>query len=233
MRRQIAPASFLASLALFKGLPTSALDRLAAGASLRRLARGASLFRPGETPTGLHALVFGRIALRAIGPDGERVVDVITPGTTFGEPVLLLNRPYIVAAAALADSLVLHVARDTVIAEIDGNPAFRWRVITTLASRIEGLVTTLQDYALSSASRRFVAWLLRRRAVAAAHTAVVITLPGTKKSLASQLNLSAEHLSRVMHELAARGLIVIRAREVRIPDPDRLRAWQLSDASDS
>jgi CRP-like cAMP-binding protein len=88
-------------------------------------------------------------------------------------------------------------------------------------------VRELETYALGSGGRRFAAWLLRlvpREQAGAAE----VTLPAAKRAIASQLNLSAEHLSRMLRELMAQGLIDVRARKVGIPDVRRLRDWARS-----
>ena len=43
--------------------------------------------------------------------------------------------------------------------------------------------------------------------------------------LASRLNLTPEHFSRVLHELAEQGLIDIDGRNIEIRDLERLRAY--------
>ena len=50
-----------------------------------------------------------------------------------------------------------------------------------------------------------------------------VTLPTSKAIVASRLNLTPEHFSRILHELAAAGLIEVNGRAVRIPDLERLR----------
>jgi CRP-like cAMP-binding protein len=52
-----------------------------------------------------------------------------------------------------------------------------------------------------------------------------VTLPAAKRAIASQLNFSPEHLSRILRELALEGLIEVSGRKLRIPDLERLRAW--------
>jgi CRP-like cAMP-binding protein len=52
-----------------------------------------------------------------------------------------------------------------------------------------------------------------------------LPLPAAKRAIASRLNLSAEHLSRILRHLTAEGLIEVRGRTVDIPDVARLRAW--------
>jgi len=54
---------------------------------------------------------------------------------------------------------------------------------------------------------------------------IEVTLPATKGVVASRLNLTLEHFSRILHELAAEGLIEVRGRSVHIRDVDRLRGF--------
>lgn len=224
IRRAVDVRDFLRHLPLFAGLGAEELARLAAGTTQRRLRRGEVLFTQGEPSTGLHAVVHGRIALTVRAPGGrERVSDIIGPGRSFGEAIMFLEKPYIVGASALTDALVLHVSKQTVFAELARNPGFARRIIASLAAKLQATVGELDLYALGSASRRFAAWLLRSARAADTGDASV-TLPASKKAIASKLNLSAEHLSRILRELAAGRLIEVSGRKVRIVDPGRLRA---------
>ena len=216
--------AFLAHLPLFEGLAAAEIARLAAGTTERRLRRGEALFRQGEPSTGLHAVVHGRIALKVRSSQGrERVSDVIGAGRSFGEAIMFLDKPYIVGATALSDALVLHVAKETVFAELERNPRFARRVIAALSAKLEATVRELELYALGSASRRFVAWLLRALPQDAAGAATLM-LPASKRAVASKLNLSPEHLSRLLRELSGEGLIEVSGRKVRVADLGRLRA---------
>lgn len=227
MRRAPKLETFLANLPLFKGLGADELTALAAGTTRRELSRGDVLFREGEPSAAIHALVLGRVKLASRGVDGrEQLVDLVGPGRTFGEPVMFLEKPYIVTATALADTVVLSVSKQAIFAELARNPHFASRIIGTLSQRVEALVHELQDYALGSGARRFVAWLLRHARETTPSRETTVTLPASKRMLAMRLNLSAEHLSRILRELADDGLIRVRARQVTIPDIDRMRAWQ-------
>ena len=217
--------AFLAHLPLFEGLSAADVERLAAGTTRRRLRSGDALFRQGEPPTGLYAVVHGRIALTARSSRGrERVTEIIGAGRSFGEAVMFLDKPYIVAARALSDALVLHLAKDTVFAELERNPRFARRMLAGLSAKLHATVRELDTYALGSAERRFAAWLLRA-APPAQQGAASVTLPAAKKAVASRLNLSAEHLSRILRHLAAEGLVRVYGRRLEIPDLARLRDW--------
>jgi CRP-like cAMP-binding protein len=228
MHREPDVKSFLAHLPLFEGLKADELARLAAGTTRRRLRSGEMLFRQGEPSTGFHAVVHGRIALLVRSSQGrERVSAIIDAGRSFGEAIMFLEKPYIVGAKALSDALVLHVAKETVFAELERNPGFARRVIASLSAKLHATVRELDMYALGSGGRRFAAWLLRS-VPAAREGAVEVTLPAAKRAIASQLNLSAEHLSRILRELAREGLVEVRGRKLAIPDLARLRDWARS-----
>ena len=219
MRREIRTETFLARLPLFEGLTTEELARLGAATVRRSLRRGEVLFREGEPSTGLYALVYGSIQLAS---RAGRVIDIVGPGRSFGEPVMFMEKPWIVTASALADSLVLHVSRQAIFDELEHSPAFARRVIGAVSERAEGLVRQLDARAAGPAAQRVVSWVLRQPPAHGGKQATV-TLPGAKRALASQLNLSAEHFSRVLHQLAQRGLIEVQGRRLHIPDLERLR----------
>jgi CRP-like cAMP-binding protein len=54
----------------------------------------------------------------------------------------------------------------------------------------------------------------------------MLTLPVSKAIVASRLNLTPEHFSRILHELAERELIRVDGRDVHIVDVARLRAYE-------
>jgi CRP-like cAMP-binding protein len=228
VRREPDVKSFLAHLPLFEGLKADELARLAAGTTRRRLRGGETLFRQGEPSTGFHAVVHGRIVLVARSAAGrERVSAIVEAGRSFGEAIMFLEKPYIVTARALTDALVLHIAKETIFAELERNAGFGRRVIATLSAKLHAAASELDMYALGSGGRRFAAWLLRA-VPPAERGALVVTLPAAKRTIASQLNLSAEHLSRILGELTREGLIEVAGRKVSIPDAGRLRDWMSS-----
>jgi CRP-like cAMP-binding protein len=210
VRRPIQTEAFLANLSLFRALSADALHRLADGSERRKLVRGEALFREGERPSSLYAVVYGRLKLSTQAAQGhESIVALVGAAQSFGEASLFLDRPQTVSAIAVDDSLVLGMARQVVLAELACNPVFAQRMMAALAERVESLVRERQDYTLGSATHRFVAWLLRNAGAEDTPAASTLRLPIAKRLLAAQLNLSAEHLSRILHELSAADLISV------------------------
>jgi len=222
-RREIAADAFLASLPLFKALDATTLARLASGTTRRALKRGETLFRKGEPATGMYVVVYGEIKLMSATPArGTRLTGIVGPGQSFGEPVMFLERPALVNAQAADDALLLHLPKEVVFAEIERNPKFARRIIAGLSKRIESLVRELDRQALGSGRERLVAYLLHH---ARGQTgAIVVTLPASKAEIASQLNLTPEHFSRILHELAETDLLQVKGRKVTVPSRNRLEA---------
>lgn len=232
-RREISPLMLLTALPLFESLDAATLLRLADAVRRRRLARGDRLFRCGDTPGGMYVVVHGDIHL--VAPrrgGGERLAGTVGAGHCFGEAVMFLERPAVVDAVAATDALVLQLPKAAVFDEIDRDPHFARRMIANLSRRIESLVGELERQSLGSGRERLVDWLLHRvergRAEAApaagnGGTLVhVITLRSTKAALASQLHLTPEHFSRVLHELADEGLLRVEGRRLVVLDAQRL-----------
>jgi CRP-like cAMP-binding protein len=221
-RREISTQDLLANVPLFKQLTAASRARIAAHVTRLPLQRGDVVFHRGGTPTGFFIVVYGEIALTAHGVRGPRLTGLVVPGRSFGEPMMFLGKPYIVDARAQSDALLLFVPKDAIFAEIECNPAFAHRMIAGLAARIEALVREIDTHARGSARERVIDYLLRvggRR-----EGEVAVRIPTTKTALASQLGLSAEHLSRILHELARRKLVRIDGRRILITDIAALAA---------
>ncbi|MBP6899324.1 MAG: Crp/Fnr family transcriptional regulator [Burkholderiaceae bacterium] len=228
---------YLSVLPLFNDLSRPELERLAEGCTLRRLARGDMVFRVGDPCEAFHVTVIGQVKLFAISPAGqEKVIELIGPGHSFAEALMFTDRPCIVNAQALADTLLLTVAKSAVLAEIDRDPRFALRMLAGLSRRLHGLVNDVQAYALHNGMQRVIGYLLRGQPdlddeeeaerADSAPVQVTVSLPASKATIASRLSITPEYFSRVLHELEAEGLIVIDKRDIRIADPLALARFQ-------
>jgi CRP-like cAMP-binding protein len=115
---------------------------------------------------------------------------------------------------------VLLVPKEAVFAEIERSPKFARRIIAGLSKRVESLVRVLDRQALGSGTERFVAYLLRQ---GRDRTSLAMRLPAAKAEIASQLNLTPEHFSRILHDLATAGLLQVQGRRITVPDLNRLQ----------
>ena len=139
---------------------------------------------------------------------------------------MFMDKPYVLMAQALADTMLLHIAKNVVFAEIERDPNFARKMLAGLSVRLHGLISDVESYSLQSGSQRVIGYLLRQDPHSDSESApYAITLPTSKAIVASRLNVTPEHFSRILHELVEAGLIAVTGREIRIIDSARLSAY--------
>jgi CRP-like cAMP-binding protein len=155
------------------------------------------------------------------------VVDVLGQDRTYGETLMLAERPYMVSAQALCDTRVIEVPRELVIEEMEAIPSLRLRLVTRMSAYLQELMVDGQSYSLQSGAQRFIGYLLRELPESGAPgPEATVVLPTSKGNISSQLNLTREHFSRILQALSARGLIVVQGRRILIPDLARLANYR-------
>jgi len=216
--------AFLANLPMFSEMSPADLDRVAGGTQVHHVGKGEAVFRTGDPCVGFHVVVYGQVKLGFTSPQGvEKVVEIVRPGSSFGEALMFLDKPYIVFAQALVDSMLLHVAKRTVLEELEREPGFARRMLSGLSRRLHGLVRDVEAYTLRSGAERVIGYLLSDVPDGLSEGAVEVSLSPGKSVIASRLNMTPEHFSRILHDLSASGLIEVEGRRVRIHDLARLR----------
>ena len=216
----------LPELPLFDGMGSTAFQRLTAGAMLVNAPRRTVIFKCGDASRGLFVVVSGQVKLALQGAQGtEQVVELVGPGGVFGEIAVLLNDRHVVTAESLADTQLVQIAKANVMAELERTPEFMRGMVAILSRRLRHLLGALENCTLRSGTERVIGYLLNRLPPDADNGRAILTLPAKKGVIASQLNLTHEHFSRLLHELVSEALIEVEGRRVHILDVDRLRAY--------
>ena len=215
---------YLANLPLFEEIAPADLQRLAQGCRLRNFSRGENIFSVGMPCEEFHVTVTGQVKLFALSPSGqEKVIELAGPGISFAEALVFTGKPYIINAQALADALVLSVGKAAVVREIEDDPRFAMHMLAGISRRLHGLVHDVQAYSLHSGMQRVIGYLLHPlEENPATSSALKVSLPVSKATIASRLSITPEYFSRVLHELESAGLISVDKREIHIPNAARL-----------
>jgi len=224
-RPQIRIQAFLANVPMFAAMSAEELDRIARATLPQYAQKGEAIVHAGDPCTGFHLVVYGQAKLGFTSPQGvEKVIHIVRPGESFGEALMFLeDTPYMVTASALADTMLLHVAKHAVLAELERDPGFARRMLSGLAHRVHDLVRDVEAYSLRSSQERVIGYLLAEVPQKMNGVPVEVHLSPGKSVIASRLNMTPEHFSRILHDLAASGLIAVDGRTVRIADLEGLR----------
>ena len=218
----------LASITLFNNLAPEELSRFARGSREFSASKGDILFHRGDPCHGFHLIIRGQVKIAFTSQQGgEKVIEILGPGQTFGEAIMFMDKPYMIFAQALADSHFVHISKSTVFEELERHPGFARKMIASLSMRLHHLVADVESYSLHSGKQRIIGYLLREAPDSSeAVNSLTVTLPTNKGTIASRLNLTQEHFSRILHELSSEGLIKVEGRHIRITDLRRLNACE-------
>ncbi|UTH73765.1 Crp/Fnr family transcriptional regulator [Chromobacterium sp. IIBBL 290-4] len=217
----------LAHLPLFHQLSPEQLSELAGHGKTLRVDKGETLFRRGDACDGMYAVVYGKVKLTLMSPQGvEKVMEIIHPGQSFAEAVMFLGKPMPVEAQTLEDSLLLHIGAAGIFQILAADPNFARNMLAGMSMRLHGMVRDVERYSLESALQRVIGYLLQQLDAGADQPAT-LTLEANKNLIASRLNLTPETFSRVLQQLAKAGLAEVNGREIRLSDPAALSRYGL------
>ena len=217
--------ALLTHVALFNGLAPDEIGRIAQATREIHISKGETLFHRGDICTGFHLLVYGKIKLTFTSAQGnEKIVEIISQGQSFGEAIMFLDKPYVVSAQALGDSMLLHVSKTAIYEELEHDYMLARKMLAGMAMRLHQLMNDVESYSLHSGKQRIIGYLLRELPENEQNgNNVTLTLLANKGAIASRLNLTQEHFSRILHELSDLGLIIVEGKKIHIPSVINLR----------
>lgn len=227
MSNPVKITAFLAHIPLFCEMSPGEIERVAQGTRELQLLRGDVIFQRGDPSTGFYVVIHGKVKLALTSPQGiEKVLELVGPGQSFGEAVMFMGKPYPVYAQALTDTLALHINKNAIVGGIDGDPAFCRKMLAGLSIRLHRLIHDVESLSLRSSEQRVVDYLLQNLDDAREGQDVHISLSAKKNVIASNLNITPETFSRILHNLSDAGLIKVDGKEVCVKDVAKLRAYE-------
>ena len=209
---------------LFRGLDEAELRQLAAHTREYRVRRNEILFNKGDMPEGIHVVVMGQVKLFIPSAQGwEKVIHMEGPGSTFGEAVAFLDKPYPVTAQATQESIVLIIGKAAMNHVIESSPLLCRKMLASLCVRLHELLTDIEACTSRTSLQRVTCFLSQQ--APGDQKRYEVALGTSKQTLAAQLNLAPETLSRMLSQLAQAGLIEVHGRTITVLDVDRLRRY--------
>jgi CRP/FNR family transcriptional activator FtrB len=197
-------------------------DYLTAAALLQRFPPGVVLINEGELPDFLHIVVEGSVELFAEHGGRETTIEIIQPVTTFILAAVIRDEVYLKSARSLTEARILMLPADKVREIFGKDAAFARAIVDELAVRYRGIVRALKNEKLRGSAGRLANWILASDRQQGGSGRV--HLVSDKRTLASQLGMTPENLSRNFSLLSKHG-IRSRGREVIIDNHSALSAF--------
>jgi CRP/FNR family transcriptional regulator, cyclic AMP receptor protein len=217
----------LSEVDIFCDLSPAEMDAIAAAAPMKTYRPGEILYSPPSPVETLFILKAGRVRLFRVSADGRALTtSLITPGTIFGEMILLGQHMYDNYAEALDEVVVCVMSRADVYRFLLSDARIAARVTQILGERLLGMERRLSDTVFKSVPQRIAGMLLQ---LAAPPTTRVLTGRGeqvrlTHEQIAALVGTSRETTTKVLGEFADLGLVRLGRGRITLIDRDRLAA---------
>jgi CRP-like cAMP-binding protein len=206
---------------MFARLDEGQLERVAQRAVRVYLDEGEMLFQQNDPAERFYMLLRGQIKLFRLGPSGnEKVIEIVTPVSTFAEALMFLDRPtYPVGAQAMQAAEIISIDARDFSRMLRESVDTCFMLMGDMSQRLRGLIREIDDLSLSSATCRVAGYLLSQ----SRPEGETFDLKVPKQTLASRLSVQPETFSRIIRQLSNQRILAVRGSRVEISDRDRLR----------
>ena len=209
----------LGGVALFAGLPPAVHAALASGATLRRFSRRALLVSEGSAPSQVFVVLTGKVrAVRRATSGREVTLETFHAGDVLADAVVVPERQLLNDWEASEPTEVLAIGREVFAAQMQNTPALALTLAAQMLGRLERSKQLAAGLALADVPDRVLAAL---RGLAESHgqagpEGIVVQNRPTQQEMANSIGACRETVSRVVSDLARRGLITPRGRTLVI-----------------
>ena len=211
---------------IFTDLDDREMATIAAAAPMRQFTPGELLYSPPQPMETLFILKQGRVRIFRVSPDGRALTTaILTPGTIFGEMLLLGQQMHDNFAEALDKVTVCVMTRSDVQRFLLSDARIAARISEILGNRVSQLERRLSDTVFKSVPQRVATTLCLladqepRRFLG---RGVQIQL--THEQVAALAGTSRETTTKILNEYADQGLVHLGRGRITIADLPRLAA---------
>ncbi len=206
---------------MFARLNDQQLDRVTKHAVRIRIDEGEMLFQQNDPAERFYMLLRGQVKLFRLGPSGnEKVIEIVTPCSTFAEALMFLERPtFPVGAQALQPAEIISIDAADFARMLRDSVDTCFMLMGDMSQRLRGLIREIDDLSLSSATCRVAGYLLTK----ASPRGESFNLDVPKQTLASRLSVQPETFSRIIRNLSNQGVLAVNGSRVEIADHGRLQ----------
>jgi len=187
--------------------------------------KGQVIFSEGIPPTGLFCIHQGKVKVYKTGGEGrEKIVRLAGDGDVLGYRALLTGFQSTVSAAALEDSVICCIPRDTFFNMLRSNGNFSMRIIELLSNELGRAEEQILQIAQKPVRERLAEALLALRETYGTENGDGATLNVrlSREELSGIVGTAVETLVRTLAEFKKARVISTEKKKIRILDPQRL-----------
>ena len=184
------------------------------------------VFQEGDSAKGVFVVCKGRVKLTSSSLEGRAMILKIAGlGDVLGLSAVLGGHPYEVTAETLETCIFKFVAQDEFLRFLESFGEASWHATQMLEKEYQAALLSARRLGLSGPAIGRLAHLLLDWALASPENERTLRLTMTMRheEVANIIGTSRETVTRLLHQLEHRGLIVRRGALLTIPKPNKLR----------
>jgi len=175
--------------------------------------KGEIIYEPDTPPKAVYFIKSGKVKMVTVNQDGNEFIQGIFKSPEyFGEPALLLNKPYLAYTVALQDSEIIVVDKNNFLNFLELDTAFSMRLILNLSNRLFYKSMMLEELANEHAEHRvktMLNYLLKDLSPGE-------ELKVTRQQMADMTGLRVETVIRIIkHPDLQKGFKLVRGKIVK------------------
>jgi CRP/FNR family cyclic AMP-dependent transcriptional regulator len=181
--------------------------------SVQLYKKGETIYHPDTQPRAVYFIKAGKVKMVTVNNDGQEFIQgIFKANEYFGEPALLLGKPYLAYTIAIQDSEIIAVNKKEFFQFLESDSDFSMRLILTLSNRLFYKSMMLEELANEHADHRvktLLIYLLK-------DVAPGQELNVTRQQMADMTGLRVETVIRLIKQPALQiGFKLIRGKIVK------------------
>ena len=207
---------------IFNHLDNDKLDEIMHTIKTARYEKGENLYRAGQQSDSLYIVSKGKVRIYRLSESGkEQLLRILQPGDFTGELALFRRSVHESFADAMEDTAVCMITRHDLQKFLMKYPTIAIQILTEFSNRLDESEKQAARVATERVETRIALYLAE--CVEDQDGSLNITLPMSRKDLASYLGTTPETVSRKLTELENQGYIrQMTGRNIQVLDLDGL-----------
>ncbi|MER2063388.1 MAG: Crp/Fnr family transcriptional regulator [Alkalibacterium sp.] len=207
---------------IFNHLDAAQMDEIMEAVKAQSFKKGELVYRAGDKSDVLTIVNKGSLRIYRLSESGkEQLVRVLRPGEFTGELALFNEKVHENYAEAMEATSVCQITRSDLQALLVKYPSISLKILQELSTRVDQSEQQATRFTTESTEQRLALYLADL--LGPDNESNIVTLPLTKKDLASYIGTTPETVSRKLKELEEMNLIKrISSSKIKILDEDNL-----------
>lgn len=222
-QKNLKPYLSLGKHPIFEGWGVEELRILGDLCEIIELQVGEYVFMRDQACYAFYLIEEGEVQLQWQTKTGQvKVLHQRAQGGAVGDACVLMGDRYRVDAVVTQPATLIRISKQHFYGQLSQHPHLMVRLVNRLSQDLCSLFGDVLTASSISGTQRVINYLLAKVPLRN-HT--VVELERSKAQVAASLNLTPEHFSRILHDLAQRGFIEVIGRQVAIEDVDGLLCY--------